>query len=477
MLVLNVWEGQDKWHLAFAKNKIHGHAAMTIPPQNPKLDDQPSTYISWWPDGDDTVESKGGHVKSEERAKDRSFAEDLWAENQSRYLSTEIFTLAHSSIPFLKAAISTFADAERGEPHPVSGSVAGFWKGKGHELSDEGVFVGRVPGGGQWIVHDTKAKKSYLCFKGTELLKVQEFDLGNRPLFQHEMHEEDGWKALAFLKDKEPWDKEKLPASIRTVVEGKGYPLTQDAVIQKMSGHQFMIKTKDKDTYFWIERTETKAYWHFHQWTRAYKAPTTNIEIPTITADGRGLDDVAILRWWKVFNGQTAPQWHTFERNCSVIVNLALRVGGAARFAAPHIDAPFLCWTPNDIKQYGQAIVKGLGSKRPKPRMPMEGGLTDWDFEGFDFKKQSCVWHRDTWEKLSKLKTPDIRSGPLKDIDKTVEDYHKLDVGNAKARAAKLGELVDKISDFTASKPDSKRAAAVFDLAERAVLERTKLLA
>src|SRR5581483_11352101 len=96
-LILNIWEGKDKWSLINGSS-VYGHAAMLIPKQGDE--DEEDCYISWWPGGGEDTGDK--NTKTVTRMDERTFAQDLWAENNKRYVAKQIFTLPLSLRPSLK---------------------------------------------------------------------------------------------------------------------------------------------------------------------------------------------------------------------------------------------------------------------------------------------------------------------------------------------------------------------------------------
>jgi hypothetical protein len=473
MLNVNIWEGKDKWSL-IGGSSVYGHAAITMPKPDHGDDDLEDLYISWWPSGDNSVNTK--HGKIADRVKDRRFTQDLWAENSGRYLQEEIFQLPLGAIATLKKSILPPGEEGTLDPHDVKDA----FKKNGRELG-KNVLVGRVPGGGQWIVEDVTTPKAYLCFKGSTALKVHDFQ-GQRLLWDLELPMGQMQGIVHAFAGKTLKDLGPVPGKIKDLLKAKNYPLAEDSYIQPMSANQLLIKSHDKDTglTFFMKDVKTDIM-RVAQWSREYLAPNVNVAIPTLSVEKKGLDDKAIIRWWRIYNRRQNPKWSTFEKNCSVIVQLALRVGGAAKFAKPHTTASWLCWTPTDVKEYANAILKGIDSPKPKVKAQKTGGF-DFNTDGIDWKTAGCVWTRDEFEKESKDKGKliDIRSGILKDIDKGIEEYHKIpkaaNAASYEKRYDKLHEISDKLAKFFETKPDSKRMSTIFELGERILVERFEVL-
>src|SRR6266850_5432451 len=87
---------------------------------------------------------------------------------------------------------------------------------------------------------------------------------------------------------------------------------------------------------------------------------------PNFTISIAGLDEGRITNWWyRIYpwagkrQGPPAMPWSTLNWNCSKLVAFALKEGGADKFAA--WDKSWnLVWTPNDVREYAQSIVRGM---------------------------------------------------------------------------------------------------------------------
>jgi hypothetical protein len=107
---------------------------------------------------------------------------------------------------------------------------------------------------------------------------------------------------------------------------------------------------------------------------------------PDWTIRIQGLDEEAIKGWWKSFNpqahdmyGPPSAPWSTITSNCSKIVAMALDEGGGQKYAPFHKSRNMI-WTPNDVREYAQAVQAGLAASRQTlggPRRPVgaSGGV------------------------------------------------------------------------------------------------------
>ena len=324
MLVLNIWEGSDKWSLMNGSN-VYGHAAMTIPAQGSATE---ACYISWWPGGENSTQVKDGKGKSTDRDKDRSFNEDLFAENNHRYLGQLVFTLPLS----VGADLDEFWSTSRRQ---AAGStifpkdIQDMFGSKGHPVGDKTLLGALVPNE-HWVLDDPEAKKAYLVYKGKKELKVTALE-GHRFLFELETKDPIDW-----IPDQKTRIAKTFPPSLAALLKQKVSALVidPDAYVGRMSADQVFVSTKKSDGYVSVTPgTGGKKVIRYYHWTRQNLAPTANIEIPTISDGGKGLDDIAIRRWWNIFNAQDHPKWSTFERNCSVIVMIALKILSAHELA------------------------------------------------------------------------------------------------------------------------------------------------
>jgi hypothetical protein len=83
---------------------------------------------------------------------------------------------------------------------------------------------------------------------------------------------------------------------------------------------------------------------------------------PDFTISLDGLDEFAIVRWWRKFNIPGAS-WSTLGQNCSTTVARALMAGGADDYVegfSDWLDTWNLVWTPEDVHQYALSIRRGL---------------------------------------------------------------------------------------------------------------------
>jgi len=80
-----------------------------------------------------------------------------------------------------------------------------------------------------------------------------------------------------------------------------------------------------------------------------------------------GLDEEAILEWWKGFglvSGNTIlqgplPPYNFIKQNCSTVVAIGLKKGGGDEYANSH-RSRHIIWTPWAVLHYALSIQKGL---------------------------------------------------------------------------------------------------------------------
>ncbi len=76
----------------------------------------------------------------------------------------------------------------------------------------------------------------------------------------------------------------------------------------------------------------------------------------------RGLDEAAISYWWTSF--QTSRDYRLFMQNCSTVVALAMKEGGATKLcrgAGWAWHSWNTIWHPNDVRRYALAAAAGGG--------------------------------------------------------------------------------------------------------------------
>ena len=131
----------------------------------------------------------------------------------------------------------------------------------------------------------------------------------------------------------------------------------------KAMGHA-SIRLDDGVTYIsWWPSTDRLFYFENHPETKLYWAPANAKQSykDDRRMEGRdadhvieihGLDEKAILRWWKTFKLNNS--WTTLEQNCSTTVAEALRQGGAKTGIWWSDWA--IVWTPGNVKDYAEDV-------------------------------------------------------------------------------------------------------------------------
>jgi hypothetical protein len=88
---------------------------------------------------------------------------------------------------------------------------------------------------------------------------------------------------------------------------------------------------------------------------------------PSHTILINGLDEARIIAWWhRTFPwavsrlGPPSVPWSSLGWNCSKIVATGLKEGGGDRFASWSKSWALIAWTPNDVREYAESIVRGM---------------------------------------------------------------------------------------------------------------------
>jgi hypothetical protein len=78
-----------------------------------------------------------------------------------------------------------------------------------------------------------------------------------------------------------------------------------------------------------------------------------------------GLDERAIEAWWRTF--RVRSQYRLFLQNCSTVVAMALKAGGATQYTSGWDymwNSWNTVWHPNDVRRYAEAVRDGLARSR-----------------------------------------------------------------------------------------------------------------
>jgi hypothetical protein len=73
-----------------------------------------------------------------------------------------------------------------------------------------------------------------------------------------------------------------------------------------------------------------------------------------------GLDEDAIRRWWHEF--REGNEYRLFVQNCSTVVAMALKAGGGTKRTSGlgwAYHSWNTVWTPDDVRRYAEAILRG----------------------------------------------------------------------------------------------------------------------
>ncbi len=87
---------------------------------------------------------------------------------------------------------------------------------------------------------------------------------------------------------------------------------------------------------------------------------------PNETIRINGLDEGRITTWWERIapwsasrSGPPSMPWSTLDWNCSKVVAMALKEGGGDKYASWPTTWNVV-WTPNDVRDYADSIVRGM---------------------------------------------------------------------------------------------------------------------
>ena len=91
---------------------------------------------------------------------------------------------------------------------------------------------------------------------------------------------------------------------------------------------------------------------------------------PDAAINLHGLDEAAILQWWQSFglvSGGTAlqgplPPYNLLQKNCSTVVAMALKTGGADRYASWYYSWSAF-WRPQTVFDFANSIQQGLSKE------------------------------------------------------------------------------------------------------------------
>jgi len=182
-----------------------------------------------------------------------------------------------------------------------------------------------------------------------------------------------------------------------------------------------------------------------------------------------GLDVVKIFQWWKVFS--MAPgNWYRLmstKRNCAGVAALALRAGGATRFAKP--PTAFFFMEPNHIQDWVKRINKALTKLNNSAQTVAEAGT---NYAGNPTNTEIMTvaqWKTASSQGVSKLA---MRSSATQKVDKLMKQYWDLSWGDATndefdTKVEKLVELLDACHEYLATRGGNKRTDAVVSLGEQ----------
>lgn len=182
-----------------------------------------------------------------------------------------------------------------------------------------------------------------------------------------------------------------------------------------------------------------------------------------------GLDVAKIYEWWVVFS--SAPtNWYRLmstKRNCAGVAALALRAGGATRFAKP--PKAWFFMEPNHVQDWVNRINKALAKINNNANTVAQAGTNWGGILPIDEIMTLDEWKTASSQGVSKLA---LRSAATKKIDSEMKVYWGLGWGDDTndmydVKIQKLCDLLDACHEYLATRGGHKRTDAVVTLGQQ----------
>jgi hypothetical protein len=180
-----------------------------------------------------------------------------------------------------------------------------------------------------------------------------------------------------------------------------------------------------------------------------------------------GLDLKKMTTWWTRFMREN-PTYRAFsvEDNCVGVVLRALREGGAATFVEPPAVRAY--GEPVQVEKYALALDQRF-KQLEKSALAMAADIAARGLAKTPLPPEQIsdgLWRFDVWKKASALGVLHQRSETIREIDSTLDKYHRLTWKYAEEERYKvLLKLFDAVVKHREEKSDSKRSEAVAQLA------------
>ena len=193
------------------------------------------------------------------------------------------------------------------------------------------------------------------------------------------------------------------------------------------------------------------------------------IRIPGMGAAGVlfGLDLARIHRWWEIFRSCPHPEYKYSSRNsnCAGVAILALRAGGADRWAPAPKVAIYV--DPNQVARWAHQIRETL-DRHNEAAWEVNQALIN-DGRQIDESVREVMSYEEWLTKSSRDETRQrFRSERLRLIDQLLLEYHTESWSTTPdVKLLLLGQIMDAINRFLRHKPTSKRGDAVLNLGEQ----------
>jgi len=182
-----------------------------------------------------------------------------------------------------------------------------------------------------------------------------------------------------------------------------------------------------------------------------------------------GLDVAKIFTWWQVFS-QVQKNWYRLmstKRNCAGVAALALRAGGAAKFAKP--PTAFFFMEPNHVQDWVNRINTKLAKLNASAKTVVQAASSYVDLKNTEIMT-AAEWKTASNVGVSKLA---IRSSATKKIDQLMQQYWALGWGadsvSHQAKIAILSDIMDACHEYLVTRAGNKRSDAVVTLGDQAL--------
>lgn len=194
----------------------------------------------------------------------------------------------------------------------------------------------------------------------------------------------------------------------------------------------------------------------------------SKVRLPGLGSQGVvfGLDLGAMVRWWNLFESQSAG-FHILQLNCSRVVAMCLLAGGAGRVCKPPVRALNL-WTPNVVDSWAQRL-EAIYAARNKAMAELDVVSLPRSDRPVPNLLEPAVWKKETT-----LGVFSTRREQVLKIDKLLQHYavvsHARDEKNLEFALGVLSDILGLVHEHVIKKGDvSKNREAVALLGQQAL--------